>query len=174
MKLAILGILLTACGVVLFAYAHFFAYEKDNDNALVQEAMSASIKASLPVRITATTANIDTPVSIGGFENGKWILSNRNALFLPTSKMLGEGGNTILYAHKRKGLFGALKNLSIGDVVVLMDLNGKKYKFMVYNKEDIKPAKMDKIETNKSNTLTLFTCDGWFDENRLVVKASLI
>lgn len=173
MKLAITGILLTAIGAVLLAYANFFAFPDDNPRAQTK-IESASTAASLPVRVLAKKAGIDATVTIGGYENGKWILSKNNALFLPTSQMPGEGGNTVLYAHKRKGLFATLKNLSLGDTITLYDLNGKTYTYAVYKTENIKPNQMEKIQTNKNNTITLFTCDGWFDENRLVVKASLI
>ena len=173
MKLGIIGILLTGIGLTLLAYANFFAYSGD-DAKYQSNTESFATTATLPVRILSAKAGIDAPVTIGGYENGKWILSKSNALFLPTSKMLGEGGNTILYAHKKKGLFATLKDLSVNDTITIYDLNGKTYTYEVYEKENIKPTQMEKIETNKTNTLTLFTCDGWFDEDRLVVKASLI
>lgn len=172
-KITLLGILLSVSGIALLAYAHFFAYS-DNTQTIDQTLDGISTKAALPVRIIAINADIDIPVTVGGFVNDKWILSKNNALFLPTSQMPGEGGNTILYAHKRKGLFATLKELSINDTITVYDLNGKTYTYKIYQKEDIKPDQMEKIQTNKNNTLTLFTCDGWFDENRLVVKASLI
>ncbi len=173
MKLGITGILLTAIGAVLIAYANFFAYS-DDDSTNKTKITSASTAASLPVRISTAKAGIDAPVTIGGYENGQWILSSNNVLFLPTSQMLGEGGNTILYAHKRKSLFANLKDLSINDTITIYDLNGTTYTYKIYATENIKPTEMEKIQTNKDNTLTLFTCDGWFDETRLVVKASLI
>ena len=51
---------------------------------------------------------------------------------------------------------------------------GKTYIYKVYSLEYIKPSQIEKIDTNKKNTITLFTCDGWFDEKRLVVKADII
>lgn len=136
--------------------------------------LSAFVSPSLPKFISIPSAKINAEVASGGYKDNKWILDDNYVLFLPTSAKLGEGGNTILYAHNREGLFGNLKKASYGDVIVLSDANGKKYKYSIYSIEWIKPYETEKINTYEKDTITLFTCDGWFDEKRLVVKAKII
>ena len=139
-----------------------------------KESLSFSDSPLWPEWISIKNRDITVEVTAGGYEDGKWILDGNYVLYLPTSDKLGQGGNTILYAHNREKLFGNLKNVSIGDTVLLGDSHGKIYAYKVYSREYIKPYEVEKINTDKRNTVTLFTCDGWFDEERLVVKAEII
>lgn len=135
---------------------------------------STLLSPSYPSWINIKKSKITALVAAGGYEDGKWILDKDFVLYLPTSSKLGEGGNTILYAHSREKLFGNLKKASVGDIVILGDANGKMYNYSIYSMEYIKPNQIEKINTGIKDTVTLFTCDGWFDEKRLVVKAKIV
>lgn len=124
-----------------------------------------------PKYIRIKSIGLNAGVSPGGYKDGKWVLDDNLVLYLPSSDRLGQGGNTILYAHNKENLFGNLKKVSVGDVVALGAANGEMYNYSIYSIEYIKPYQMEKISTNLKDTITLFTCDGWFDEKRLVVKA---
>ena len=134
----------------------------------------ASAATSWPKFVSVPKGKIYAQIATGGYKYGKWILDDDFVLYLPTSDKLGQGGNTILYAHTRERLFGNLKKTSVGDLIILGDANGKMYNYSVYSIEHIKPYQTDMINTNVKDTVTLFTCDGWFDEKRLVVKAKII
>jgi LPXTG-site transpeptidase (sortase) family protein len=95
-------------------------------------------------------------------------------MYLPTSGKLAEGYNTVIYAHKRPGLFGALSQTHWGDLITIFDKDGKPYTYKIFSIESIHPTQVDKLKSDKANTLTLFTCDGVFDQSRLLVKAQLI
>ncbi len=126
---------------------------------------------SAPKKLTIPTLKIDTAVSEGGIVDGNWVLTDDSALFLPTSGRLGEGFNTIIYAHKREGLFLNLKNILAGDQIWLEDQTGKSFMYKVFWKEEINPTDVAKLKSDIPDSLTLFTCDGWFDEARLLVRA---
>ena len=134
----------------------------------------ASATTSWPKFVSVPKGKIYAQIATGGYKYGKWILDDDFVLYLPTSDKLGQGGNTILYAHSREKLFGNLKNASLGDQIILGDASGKMYSYKIYSVEYIKPYQVEKINTNTKDTVTLFTCDGWFDEKRLVVKAKII
>lgn len=126
-----------------------------------------------PQRVAIPTLGINIPISEGGVVNGEWILSETTVLFLPTSGSLGEGYNTILYAHKRSGLFLNLKNIKRGAEIFIQDTNGQNFTYRVYFIERVKASEVSKLKSGIKDTLTLFTCDGLFDELRLIVKAKL-
>lgn len=165
----IIGILLIIFGVFLLVSYQTLSLPL-SDSSMASE----SSEPLWPKWINISKSKITVQVRAGGYENGKWILNNNFAFYLPTSWKLGEGGNTILYAHTRDRLFGSLKKTSVGDIIILGDANGKIYNYKVYSIESIKPYQVEKIETNIKDTITLFTCDGWFDEKRLVVKAGKV
>ena len=126
---------------------------------------------STPKKISIPSLKIDAVVTEGGIVDGNWILTDESALFLPTSGRLGEGFNTIIYAHKREGLFLNLVNILAGDQIWLEDQTGKSFMYKVFWKEEINPTDVAKLKSDIPDSLTLFTCDGWFDEARLLVRA---
>lgn len=129
--------------------------------------------AQTPVLISIPSIKLETKVTEGGIVNGNWILSDNDALFLPTSGKIGEGFNTIIYAHNTDKLFGNLRNIKQDDLVIVRDRTGKEFKYKVFSKADVDPQDLRKLYSTEKNIITLFTCDGWFDESRFLVKAKL-
>lgn len=127
-----------------------------------------------PQRILIPSLNIDAQITEGGFKDGAWILSENSVLFVPTSGGLGEGYNTILYAHRRPGLFQGLGKIKKDDEIFVEDTRGSSFTYRVYSIEMVKATEILKLKSDIKNTLTLFTCDGPFDQFRLIVKASLV
>ncbi len=171
--LIVVGIILIAGGIFSLVRYQTLSLPLSKSSGNFSEVL-ASTTPSLPKFVSIPKSKIYVQVAVGGYKYGKWIIDDNYALYLPNSGKLGEGGNTILYAHSRESLFGNLKKASIGDLVILGDANGKLYSYKVYSMEYIKPHQTEKINTGKNDTVTLFTCDGWFDEKRLVVKAEII
>lgn len=168
-----LGILFITIGAFLLVRYQSLSLplSKSDKDSFASESIGGP---SWPQWISIPNSKINAQIAAGGYKEGKWILDKDFVLYLPTSGKLGEGGNTVLYAHSRERLFGNLKKASIGDIVILGDANGKMHNYTIYSMEYIKPYQVEKIETNKKDTITLFTCNGWFDEKRLVVKAKAV
>ncbi|MDO8657160.1 MAG: sortase [Candidatus Levybacteria bacterium] len=127
-----------------------------------------SIIVSPPISISIQSIKMDLAVAPGVIINDEWTLFDDKVSWLATSKMPGLG-NVILYGHNRKGLFGDLSRTAIGDAVIIKDSN-KTYVYEITEKRKVKPDDVDAILSEK-NQLTLYTCDGTFDQRRLVVIA---
>lgn len=166
-KLIILGILLFLLGT--FSHTQIFI------NSLIsqREQPRKEYLAQSPASVSISSIKLETKVIEGGIVNGNWILSDDSALFLPTSGRIGEGYNTIIYAHNTDKLFGNLRNIKQDDVIFLKDLQGRTFKYKVFLKEDVDPKDLRKLYSTEKNIITLFTCDGWFDQSRLLVRARL-
>ncbi|OGE25670.1 hypothetical protein A3C26_01760 [Candidatus Daviesbacteria bacterium RIFCSPHIGHO2_02_FULL_39_12] len=130
--------------------------------------------ASEPSHIRISKIGVDADIVRGGIINGEWILSDNEILYLPTSGELGEGFNTVLYGHKRPGLFADLINLTEGDLIEVSDNQDDKFTYEVYLKEEIEPRQTGKLISIQRDDLTMFTCDGVFDESRLLVRAKFV
>ena len=135
--------------------------------ALQQEAVNVDTKLP-PTQITFPKLNKSIVVSASIIDNGVWGLSDDKASWLATSAVPGEG-NVIIYAHNRPGLFGNLGALQIGDEIILTQ-NNKLITYKVRKTLAIKPNQVEAI-LSPNNQLTLYTCDGTFDQKRLVVYA---
>ena len=167
-RLIILGILIFTLGT-LSNFQIFY-----NSLKTVQEQPVEIPTGQTPSEIMISSINLEAKIVQGGFINGEWILSDSKALYLPTSGKIGEGFNTILYAHNKPNLFGNLKAINEGDVITIKDNKGKEFSYTVFLKENINPRDLKKLYSDEKDILTLFTCDGWFDQERLLVKARLI
>ena len=167
-KLIILGVLLFLLGTL--SHTQIFI------NSLIsqKEHPRKEYAAQSPASISIPSIKLETKVIEGGIVNGNWILSDTDALFLPTSGKIGEGFNTIVYAHNTDKLFGSLRNIKQDDLVILRDRTGKEFKYKVFSIENVDPQDLRKLYSTEKNIISLFTCDGWFDQSRLLVKAKLV
>lgn len=134
--------------------------------------LGRELTRSWPATLTIAKLNLKVPIAPGGIFNGQWILSDSSAHYLPTSGKLGEGFNTIIYAHKLPHLFGNLYKLTPGDIITLSDSEGNVFYYRVLSTESIYPSEITKLRFPIRNSLTLFTCDGWYDQKRLIVRAN--
>ena len=131
-------------------------------------------QSDMPVAVIVPAVKMYVSITQGGISNGNWILSDNSALYLPTSGRVGEGYNTIIYAHNTNNLFGPLKWVNIGDSILLKDSEGRMLEYKIYEKKDIQPYDLKGLYSKEANIVTLFTCDGWFDDVRLLVRGKLI
>lgn len=154
-----------------FNHQKALAYNQ-NQKALEKVISSPKIVAAeqeLPSSIHIESADIHIPVAPGVITDDVWTLYDDKATWLSTSAIPGTG-NTVIYAHNRKHLFGNLPNITIGSIIQVTT-NKKNYLYVVKTKKEIAPTNLQAILSEK-NQLTLYTCDGYLDQWRLLVTAS--
>lgn len=127
-------------------------------------------KPSPITEVDIPSVKIDKPVVHGGFTNGQWILTKDKAqYFIPTNS-----SDVVVYAHDTTNLFANLRAVKIGSEIDLTLKNGQEVKYQVISGKQVLPTAMSEINPKDSNLLVLFTCDGWLDSKRFVVKAQKI
>lgn len=164
---------LIAFGILLFLLGTFTHAHLYYRFIVTQKEKPIKSVSQTPSKLSIPSHKLDLNIVQGGIVSGEWVLSNTNALYLPTSGKIGEGYNTIIYAHNTKQLFGDLEKLAIGDIILITDNQGKEFEYTVFSREEVKPTDLKKLYSDEKNIVTLFTCDGWLDSQRLVVKARL-
>ncbi len=122
---------------------------------------------SAPTDIRIPKLSLEIAVSPSVIENNVWQMFDDRVAWLSTSSIPGSG-NTILYAHDRTGLFGNLYELKISDEIDIYNGSWKTYK--VVEIHGVTPTDINAV-FGSENRLTLYTCEGTFDEKRLVVYA---
>lgn len=123
-----------------------------------------------PVKIIIPRINIDLPVIESKIVNGYWELSENTASHGEGSANPGEKGNIVVFAHARQGLFYNLKDVKSDDVIYIFT----KDKWRTYKVRDITsvfPNQTEVIKPTENETLTLYTCTGFYDEKRLIIRA---
>ncbi|KKU10294.1 MAG: Peptidase C60 sortase A and B [Candidatus Woesebacteria bacterium GW2011_GWB1_45_5] len=124
-----------------------------------------------PVQITIPSIDIDIPVEPASIKDGVWEISYKNATFLNTSGTPESGGNIVVYGHNKKAIFGNLPYLSLGQKIIVKTQNGKTYEYEAYQKDFVGPDRVDLVSPTTYEELTIYTCWGLFDSQRVVIKA---
>ena len=132
---------------------------------------SVEQKGELPVRVTIPSIGIDLAVDVGEIENGVWKISYSNATFLSTSGRPGGDNNTVIYGHNKKAILGNLPYLSLGQYIYVKTADGVMHKYEAYQKDFVGPDRVDLVSSTNKEELTIYTCWGLFDTQRVVVKA---
>jgi len=135
------------------------------DRAFKKETKESDIKSVVIPRL-----NIDLSVAPSEIKNGYWEVSETLASHGEGSANPGENGNVVVFAHAREGLFLGLRNIKKDDAVYILT-NNRWYKYRVSEIVSVYPNDITTVAPTNSEILTLFTCSGFFDDKRLIVKA---
>lgn len=124
----------------------------------------------IPVRIVIPSVSINLPITVAPLIGGYWQTSDSSASFGEGSSVPGGGGNTVIFAHAKEGLFLPLKNVRHGDTVYVYTQN-KWFSYEINDIKEVTPNDVYVVKPTNDERLTLFTCSGFFDTKRLVVTA---
>lgn len=140
-----------------------------------QEPIQADFKApepaspsELPVKIIIPSISLDLPVLPSKIIKGYWELSETTASFGLGSAPPGKVGNTVIFAHARKGLFGSLDKVKKDDQVYVLTEKGW-FLYKIAEIKEVWPNQVEVIKPAPEETLTLYTCSGFADTKRLIV-----
>jgi len=123
------------------------------------------------MEVIIPSINIDEPVDVGSVKDGVWQISYDHPTFLDSSARPGNGGNTVIYGHNKKAIFGNLPYLSLGQKILVRTADGVIHSYIAYQKDFVSPDRVDLVSPTNSEELTIYTCYGLFDQSRVVVKA---
>lgn len=127
--------------------------------------------AEAPLRIVIPAYQVDLPIQTSRVIEGYWELSETTASFGLGSAFPGEKGNTVVFAHARKGLFLPLRDIRKGTDVYLLTSH-LWYRYRVTETKLVDPNRVEEVSPTEDEILTLFTCSGFLDSKRLIVTAT--
>jgi LPXTG-site transpeptidase (sortase) family protein len=91
-------------------------------------------------------------------------------------EICGESGNICIIGHNYfdNRFFSNLNKLEINDTIIMEDLEGNFYKYVIYSIFEIDENDISKVQASDENfkTLTLCTCTA-NKNKRLVIKAKI-
>ncbi len=168
--LIIVGINLIVGGLGYFAYRQTVLSFKVSPT-VIENAERPDLE---PQHLTIADAQIDLAIQPALIKDGIWQISDNSASHLFSSARPTQGDNIVIYAHNKKNLFANLRQVKVGEVVKLTTQSGREYLYEVKETKVVKPSEIAEVLPTETEVLTLYTCTGLFDTQRLVVKASPI
>ncbi len=124
-----------------------------------------------PLSLKITNAKISLNIEESEIVNGNWEVSRHGVSHLNTSSIPGNRGNIVIYGHNKSNILGSLDSVEIGDEIIITTRNNENHKYVVRSIEVVSPSRVDVINPTEIEVLTIYTCTGFLDSKRLVVKA---
>ncbi|HYD35090.1 MAG TPA: sortase [Vitreimonas sp.] len=131
-----------------------------------------ALRGELPIEVIIPDHHIQTSVIPAQITDGVWETSDTAATHLVSSARPAEGGNIVIYGHNRKHLLGNLKTVKLGDTIQVKTQDNKLYEYTVMKKMIVNPDQIEAVLPTDHEILTIYTCTGLFDSQRLVLQAS--
>ncbi|KXK08903.1 MAG: Sortase family protein [Microgenomates bacterium OLB22] len=123
-----------------------------------------------PMLIRIAAIDVSLPIEKGYIEKGKWHVSATAATYLDASSTPGNAGPIVIYGHNKREILGLLPRVKNGDYVSILTADQKIHNYQIQSKTIVSPHQVSVLEA-KDETLIIYTCAGWADTQRLVVKA---
>jgi len=147
---------------------------RTGESQLPGESVEESVQVTPPsptTKLPPTAIRIDKldkflPISAALVHDNEWDIFDNQVSWLSTSAVPGEG-NVILYAHDKLEMFGDLNELEEGDIIEVLQSDVWK-RYEVRETKSVDPQDVEAV-LSEDNQLTLYTCEGSFDQKRLVV-----
>ena len=163
-------------GILLYAVALYQLALRENPKQLAFNNYSYGQTVnskSVPTEITIKALNIDVPLIPATVTNQQWQTTTAGASYLASSPMPGTKGNSIIYAHNWRSLFGNLVNARIGQDVTVTYPNHTKKTFVIAYTSIVSPDQSTILAPSTDKRITLYTCTGLLDSKRFVAVAIL-
>lgn len=176
-KSAIFGCFLLLIGLIIItsgkqsektALARNFSDEPVDVSSFANE---EATEEKVPNQIIVPSVGIDLPVIASPIENGYWKVYDESAGWGVGSGIPGEEGNQVIFAHAQDGLFGTLDEVEVGDNIYTLT-DDEWFSYQISEIFEVYPNEVRVIENvTNEEVLTLYTCSGFSDQKRLIVKA---
>lgn len=161
-------------GFMLLAASIYVTTSKSANQVAFTRAVAVQeikVQKPKPTSISIPSLSIDLPVTDAAIKNGEWQVSSTGASHLETSANPGEGGNIVIYGHNLLKIFGKLGNLKLGDKIYVTNENGEQTTYIAEEKKVVFPDEVESVLPTETEQLTVYTCTGFADSQRLVFIA---
>lgn len=164
-------------GLACYVFGVFLIWERNNPNRLAFKNYAGNYKnekvLNPPTRIIIRDLGIDLPIYPAKVSNNQWETTTQGASYLTSSPIPGETGNSIIYAHDWVSLFGPLYDAKVGDKVEVEFADKTQKIFVIRQTSVVSYNQTGVLAPTKDRRITLYTCTGFLDSQRMVAVATL-
>lgn len=171
-------------GLVLIAIGWWWYYAPvsltvDSQDLAALSAAANSIDQAItdrtePVHLSIPDVGVNLPIHQEHlFNPAKWTVDNQGASYLAQSAPPGARGNTVIYGHNWPAIFGPLGQVKAGQKIILQSAADQTYTYQVVDTFKVSPNDVWILDPRLTDTVTIFTCAGFLNKDRLVIRARL-
>lgn len=172
------GLIFLSFGFFFFLITFSFKVYQDSRRNILSFSQSPELlievsEGLLPSQVLIPSVEMDLAVFPAKVEDDIWQISEKGASYLLGSGIPGREGNIVIYGHNKNSLFGPIRWLEKGAEVKLLNREGREFIYEVIEIKTVSPNFVEALSSTKDPILTLYTCTGFLDSQRHVVKAKL-
>lgn len=161
-----------------------------NHNRVVSDARAAEIRLGakpgkvsqiqgLPTKIIVPNLGIDLPVVLQYYSPviKSWPVSPSAANYAAETSLINNvHGQSLIYGHDTRGIFGPLANLTPGDTAYVYTSNDHIFKYSYSGSQDVSPKNVNIISQmpKMPSGLNLITCSGAHFQYRHLMSFKLV
>lgn len=139
---------------------------------VVSENSPEDSRTSIPVSIKIADSDVNVTIKETDISDGVWEIAEGSANYLKTSARPGGGGNVIIYGHNKDEIFGNIIDRSkVGQVIEIGTNGGGTHLYKIEAVEKVKPDYIETVLPTDYEVLTVYTCSGILNSERVVLKA---
>lgn len=164
-------------GVVMLTFNILFRIKLQENQKLHTEVISVpaqsyveEIDQKTPVQVNINQL-LSQAVSVETYSQGQWTIADDTASFLNSSARPGQKGNIIIYGHNKKDIFGHLHSVQKGQILTITTKDTETYSYKITDILIVDPEETEALQVTDYEVVTLYTCTGFLDRKRLVVRA---
>lgn len=165
----IVGFLLIVFGISLRINTNSSFFNSLTNNQLINK--NSKKPYNIPISVQSPRLAIEKNITPVNLKNNKWEIAQNGGSYLIQSARPGENGPIIIYGHNTNKSMYWLHNLKSKDIVIITLNNKDSIAYKVQNILKVKPTDTNVLSSKNKETLVLYTCTGFADLYRLVVKA---
>lgn len=169
-----IALILLGAGMLFAASFDTIASNSDFNSSQIPDRNEVVQTPVKPAKIYVTKLGRTLDISDGTVVDNRWTISTTGVSYLTTSGDLGGVGNVVLYGHNTKAVLGGLWKVQNGDIVEITGIDGKVYKYEIFERREVKPNQVEILNHTEDSRLTIFTCSGFLDSARFVVVGKLV
>lgn len=132
-----------------------------------------SNKLPEPTKIS-TGKKVDVTITPGVLQDDVWSISDSTATFLTQSARPGEGGNVVIYGHNTRPILGNIRTVKVGEEIAVTTADGQQHRYRVTWTKEVRPSDVSSVQPTDTEVLTVYTCTGFLDSKRFIVRAEPI
>jgi LPXTG-site transpeptidase (sortase) family protein len=136
-----------------------------------QVVIKPELRGSIPQQVKLPNLGLEYSLEVGAIVDGIWQTSQTKPTYLITSGRPGENTNIVIYGHNYPSIFTPLKKMQIGNTIEIITENKQHFVYEVKDIVVVSPSAIEQVAPTDHEVLTLYTCTGLFDSQRLVIKA---
>lgn len=114
---------------------------------------------------------VDVAIEPHVYQDDRWTVSDTAGSYLLASAKPGESGNIIVYGHNKRSILGNIRALKGSELITLGLSDGTSRTYKIETITEVSPTDTRLLEPTSREVLTLYTCSGFLDSQRVVVTA---